>query len=268
MNLKYSLKVSCVFFITLLQISCSSDDDLPNQVHLPEIQNLEVGVNDNRIAYIGSDLHIEAEIFAENQIKTVDVIISNESQSWILEKNYTEFLGQRNALFHKHIDIDSNAEPGIYKFKFTVTDQIGNESVQGMEIELKLIEDEIPPMLNIINSPENGKIFYNGEMIQILGNASDNNSLNYILVTLVKTDDNIPDQQITPENTIVMAEFLDLQGNDFYDFNAEIEVGNSMDNATNPKPVEWENGNYNILVIAQDLNGNKTYSNHYEIVLN
>ncbi len=270
MNFKKNnfIKISCVFFIALLQISCSSDDDSMEQIYLPEIQSLEVGVNHNLTAYIGSDLHIDAEVFAENLIKSIDVSISNENQSWILEKNYPEFSGQRNAHFHKHIDIDSDAAPGIYRFTFTVSDQLGNETAQEMNIELKLIEDEIPPVLNIINSPENGQIFSMGETIQLSGNASDNNSLNKILVALVRNEDNIPDEQVTSENVIVMAEFLDLQGNDFYDFNSEITIGAQTDNAINPKSIEWENGGYYILVVAEDLNGNKTFSNYYNINLN
>lgn len=268
MNLKNILKISCVFFISLLQVSCSSDDDLQSTVFLPEIHELEVGFNNNLTAYIGSDLHIEAEIFAENLIKSVTVKISNQDNSWNLEKVYEEFSGQRNALFHKHIDIDSDVEPGIYRFTFIVSDQMGNEVEQEMNIELKLIEDEIPPNLNITNFPENGTVFSLNQTIQIAGNASDNNSLAKILVALLRNDDNIPDEQVTSENAIVMSGYLDLHGNDFYDFNSEITIGAATDNAVNPKSIEWQNGNYYILVIAEDLNGNKTFSNHYEIEVN
>lgn len=270
MNLKNILKVSCVFFISLLQISCSSDDDLQGTVFLPEIHELEVGVNNNLTAYIGSDLHIEAEIFAENLIKSVTVKISNQDNSWNLEEVYEEFSGQRNALFHKHIDIDSEIPAGTYKFLFNVSDQMGNGVEQEMNIELKLIEDEITPNLNITNIPENGTVFSLNESIQIAGNASDNNSLSSILVVLIRSEDNIPNEEVTEnhENVIVMGNILDLQGNDFYDFNAQLEVGASHDNAQNPKPIQWQKGNYYILVIAQDLNGNKTFSSNYGIKVN
>lgn len=259
-----------LFVIVLLQISCSSDDDKAENIQLPEIQSLEVGVNNNQIAYIGSDLHIEAEVFAENLIQTITVKISNQDNSWSLEKVYEEFAGQRNTLFHKHIDIDSEIPAGTYKFLFNVTDQLGNEVEQEMNLELKLIEDEIPPNLNITNFPQNGTVFSLNQTIQIAGNASDNNSLSSILIALVKSENEIPNEEVTEnhENVIVIKNILDLQGNDFYGFNAQIEVGTSHDNAQNPKPIEWQNSNYYILVIAQDLNGNKTFSNHYNFQVN
>lgn len=261
-----------MFFIALLQIACSSDDESANRINEPEIHALEVGANNNRIAYIGSDLHIEAEVFAEHLIKSVKVKIENpnESDFWPFTQDFTEFSGQRNALFHKHIDIASDAQPGIYRFHFAVVDMLGNETEEIINIELKLIEDDVFPTISILNAPSNNQVFEMNDWVRISGNASDNNSLSSILVALVKTEYGLPDEQISESNPdlIVMKTMVDLQPADFVDFNAEIQIGAAQDNSLNPKPIHWENGSYYILVVAKDLNSNKTYSEHYEIIIN
>ena len=45
------------------------------------ISDLELGISDSHVAYIGADLHVEAEIVAEGRIKLVMVEIHQEEGS-------------------------------------------------------------------------------------------------------------------------------------------------------------------------------------------
>src|SRR5690606_15210538 len=142
-------KISYFFiFLSLLLVSaaCNKDDD--THTANPIISLLEVGVGNNHTAYIGSDLHIEAEVFADGLIETIEIEIHSHDTQWEFHHIYTEFSGQRNANFHKHIDIPQEAEPGEYRFHFIVTDRQGQSESEEIELSILAIEDEVPPNIN------------------------------------------------------------------------------------------------------------------------
>lgn len=263
--MKHIFKGLSLFAIILLFISCNNNDNSKNSI--PEIHTLEVGVSNNLLGYVGSDLHIEAEILADALIQTVEIKIFKENGNWDLYLIYDEFTNQRNAYFHKHIDIPSGTEIGDYHFLFIVKDQEGNKTQQEVVIEIKLIDDRQSPVLSITSKPETNRQFTQGECIEISGIASDNTSLSELLVVLVKTENNIADEQVTASNPniIVMKNSSHLHNIDFYDFDTTIKVGAPTDNNSVPKPILWQSGSYYILVKTKDINGNTTYSERFTI---
>jgi len=255
-------------------ISCSSNDENTTE-NLPEIIGLEVGVGNNHIGYIGVDLHIEAEVVAEERIHTIEIKISKESEDdpWEFLKIYNEFSGQRNAYFHKHIDIPTGITPGDYRFDFIVTDQAGNKTEETIGLQIVFLDDNEPPVINIITFPSEGQVFSEGESISISGFVSDNNSLAELLVVLVREDSNILDEEIAASDSrvIVMTNIQSFDTPDFQEFLAEIKVGAEYDNNTPPKPIggqnAWQLGGYYLLVLSKDVNGNIATSIRYPVVL-
>lgn len=127
--------------LSLLFTSCSNDDDkFKEKTEIsPVINSFEIGRGNNHTAIIGSDLHLEAHIGAENKIGAVQLEIHKEEGSgWEFIEIYNEFSGNLNAVFHKHIDVPSTAEPGIYNLYFKVIDQLGNIIEKKEELELKV----------------------------------------------------------------------------------------------------------------------------------
>lgn len=261
-----------VFIVASMALftSCEDDDD----VSKPVISGLELGIGDSHVAYIGSDLHINAEIVAEGKINMISVEIHmEEGDSDEIEARYDEFAGLKNATFHKHIDIPTGTTAGTYHFHFTVTDQEGNQTTIEDEITIEELIDEEAPVISISAAPENGKAYANGETITISGSITDNISLAGMLVSLVYEADNIADADVTGKNTstIIMLHTHDFDNLKSHSFTASIEVGAANDNNMTPAAIEgdnvWKSGNYYILVKSKDAKNNGSLSVRYLIVV-
>lgn len=271
MNTRFLL-IALSFAINLFFTSCNKDEDT---VSKPVIDLLELGLGNSHAAYIGADLHIEAEIVAEGRIGAVSVEIHMEEGSADeIKVNYDEFAGLKNTTFHKHIDIPAGTEAGTYHVHLTVTDQEGNQTTVEDEISITELVDSEAPAVNVSSAPGNGQIFGSGETISVSGLVTDNISLGGMLVALVREDDNISDEDVTGDNTsvIVMLHTHDFEDPDEYEYNAAIAVGAENDNNMIPALIEgdnaWQSGNYYILIKVVDAKGNWSYSIHYPILIN
>lgn len=135
--------VLLTFALTIALSFASCEDD--ETASKPVVTLIELGEENSKTGYAGSDLHIEAEIVAEGKIDKVNIEIHPEGEheekgvAWEVDTTYTEFSGLKNTIFHKHIDIPANAEPGHYHFHFTVTDMEGQQAA--VEEEFEIIEE-------------------------------------------------------------------------------------------------------------------------------
>ncbi|MBN2634723.1 MAG: DUF4625 domain-containing protein [Prolixibacteraceae bacterium] len=272
--MKKTIKTILLLFVAATLVfftSCEKDDEVAK----PIIALTELGLSDSHVAYIGADLHIEAEIEAEGRIDVITVEIhQEEGSSDEIEASYDEFAGLKNTTFHKHVDIPAETKVGTYHVHITVTDQEGNQTTVEDEIEIEELADEEAPEISVTSAPENGASYSNGGTITISGTVTDNISLAGLLVTLVYEPDNIADADVSGANTsvIVMLHTHDFEDPDETEFTASIAVGAANDNNMTPAPIQgdnaWRSGNYYILVKSKDAKANWAYSNHYPIVIN
>lgn len=258
-------------FVAVLGIlvfnSCKKEEE---PIAKPQITLSEVGLNNSKIGYIGSDFHLEADIIAEGKIKSVKVEIHPEgSGTWEFETTYTEFAGLKNATFHKHIDIPLSADTGDYHLHFIVVDEQGNETVAESEIEIQQPTDAVASTITITASPNANQTFANGQTISISGSVSDNTALGGIYIGLVRVDQSLEDAAVNDANTITLLHAHDFTNPTSYNFTASIMVGATMDNNITPKPATWTPGAYYILVKCKDaFGGNWSFSTHYQITIN
>ncbi|SHM47007.1 protein of unknown function [Chitinophaga jiangningensis] len=136
--MKWSLgKIGMVLAMSAGLFACSKKDDVAPAA---TISLKEIGSNNSKVAYAGSDLHIDATIIAPGGIKAITVDIhSQESGGWKFDSTYTEgFAGVKNADFHKHIDIPAEAAAGKYHIHLTVIDQQGKQTEVESELEIKM----------------------------------------------------------------------------------------------------------------------------------
>ncbi len=266
-----TLLIAIAFISNLFIASCEKDDDVAK----PIISNLELGIGNSRTAYIGSDLHIQAEIIAEGKIDKITVEIHLEEGSRDeIEAIYDEFAGLKNTTFHKHVIIPKEIPAGTYHCHITVTDQTGNSTTVEEEISIQELEDTSAPVLTITAAPISGQTHSSGANIAISGTITDNTSLSGLLVTLVYETDNIADADVTGANTsvIVMLHTHTFNSASLHSFTASIVVGAANDNNMTPAPIQgsnaWKAGNYYILVKGKDAKGNWAYSSHYPITIN
>jgi hypothetical protein len=136
------------FYIGLISVvwfvSCEKEE-----IAKPEIRSIEIGYDNNRIGYVGGDLHIDVEVYAERKINTIEIEIHPEGEEeksisfmlhdgeWEFDSVYTKFSGLINPEFHEHIEIPEDAETGAYHFHFIVTDQKGYQTSYEDEIMLE-----------------------------------------------------------------------------------------------------------------------------------
>jgi hypothetical protein len=262
--------IATIFLFSLFNTSCNDEE----KTEKPVINILEIGLSDSHVAYIGSDLHIEAEIVAEGKIDVVNVEIHlEEGSSDEIEASFDEFSGLKNTTFHKHIEIPTGTKAGTYHLHFSVTDLEGNQTTIEDEISIEELVDEQAPVLNITSAPESNQSFKNGETISISGKVTDDNSLAGMLVALVKKEDNLHDSLVTGNNTsvIVMLHTHSFDSESSHTFTASIAVGAGNDNNMTPAPITgdnaWESTDYYILIRCKDAKGNWVFSSHYPVTV-
>lgn len=267
MNTKIKSTVLLLALGALVFTSCKKDEPT---LSAPKITLSELGHENEKVAYAGTDLHVEAEIIAEAKIKTVTIEIhkENEESKWELDTTFTEFEGQKNADFHKHIDIPVDVEKGEYHFHFKVVDMQGNETVVEEELEIKYVDDNKAPTIVVSNAPTENKVFKNGETISISGMIEDDYALGGVYVGLVDESANIEDSKVNFENSITLLHTHHFEAPKKFNFEAKINVGVKKDNNTPQKDIEWKNGNYYLLVKCKDaFGGNGAITKRYPIVV-
>lgn len=144
--MKKSFNILLVAGLTALSVilaSCTNDE-----IKKPEILEFELGHENGRTAFAGGDLHIDAQIIAENGIDRIDIEIHYESdhqegliksianEEWAVSLSYDEYRELKNTIFHKDIDVPYNIIPGTYHFQFVVIDLMGYTADFSEDIEI------------------------------------------------------------------------------------------------------------------------------------
>jgi len=249
--------LAIVAFLGLGLYSCSNDDDNGPVTHAPVISNFEYGEgsehSEDQFAYKGSDIHMEADIYAENVISSITVEIhahdltpGEDEVDWDFEQTFTEANYQViNATFHEHIDVPSNIPAGEYHIVLTVVDELGNSTeVEGHIDILDLISlDEI----SIDETVQRGSDIHTEFMINAV------NGIQNITV-------DIHAHGLTPEAGEVEWDFEQVytgsyQGLTEAEFHEHIDV-----------PATAPVGEYHVMITVEDESGNTLdYETHIDI---
>ncbi|GGH57024.1 hypothetical protein HNQ91_000127 [Filimonas zeae] len=169
-------KLAPVLVASMFVVACSKNDD--DAVPAPSITVTELGSDNSKIAFAGSDLHVDATLLAPGGIAGVAVEIHPEGASgWEFDSTYTEgFTGLKNATFHKHIDIPAEAAAGAYHVHFTITDQRGQKAEFEAELEIK-VDPTLPTISGFAVATEDG-----GKELHVEGNIVAQNKIASVTV--------------------------------------------------------------------------------------
>jgi len=113
----------------------------------PEIDFHELGYENSKTVVAGEELHMDAEIVAEDKIDRIELELHPEGEhgsgkaaqdghEWEFDTLYTKFSGLKNTHFHEHMDIPEDVPPGAYHFHLTVTDMEGAQASHEDEVEI------------------------------------------------------------------------------------------------------------------------------------
>jgi hypothetical protein len=128
-----SLILAVSFGVTMS--SCKKEET--PETPAPMIDLHELGENNNHMADLGDELHIDADIVAQGRIAKVVVELHNEDipTEEVMEE-FTDLAGQLNGNFHDHIIVPANFTAGDYHFDMTVVDQEGRSTAIEREVEV------------------------------------------------------------------------------------------------------------------------------------
>jgi hypothetical protein len=273
--------ISFVLVLALAFPACNKDEE--EALNPPTISTFEFGYEDSGEAFLGADLHIEAEIIAEAKIDRIQVTIHpegeheksvNDEHEWEVDTTYTKFNGLKNTTFHEHLEVPVHADTGHYHFHSIIVDMDGNTKEVERELHVEAPIDTEAPVLTISDHPTNGQSFQNGETISISGTISDNLALGGLYVGLVRTNQNLENADMDASNTITLLHLHDFDGALEYNFTAEIQVGASIDNNSDPTDLTgdldggpaWQSGEYYLLVKSPDaFGGGVAFSEKYYV---
>ena len=260
----YTIPIWMMLTGIMLLGSCRKDET----VSKPEISQFELGLENSQTGYVGAGLHIEAEIVATGTISTVFVEIHPEGEekstrellfAWELDTTYTTFDGLKNTLFHEHVSIPAEADTGMYHFHFVVTDKKGYQTTIERDLHVTLPNDEEAPVIAVSDFPAATSIFTTGQTIAVTALLTDNIGLGGAYVGLVRSDQNLTDEEMNYQNTITLVHTHDFADPDEYALQAEIVVGASQDYNHPPKDITgdlaWQSGEYYLLIKAVDKYG-------------
>lgn len=256
--MKKNLFFTVLLFVAALAFtSCDKDDD---EIIKPEIKNLELGSGNSKIAYAGTDVHVQAEIVALSKIDKIIINIHPESGSgWELEKIFSNSSGQINTTFHEHLDISSEASSGKYHFHLKVVDMLGNSTELEETLEIKIAEDKQAPVITVISRPAEKQEFSSGEKITVSAKVTDNLELKGCRVNLTRKSD---------KKQITMLHTHDFTSPREFEYTVSIVVGAEKDNDINPAEIgAWTPGEYEITFGCKDAAGNQASAGPFLIII-
>lgn len=258
--MKTFYKLFIAFFTILIINSCGK---APAR---PEINNFELGLNNSNIGYIGTDIHAEGEIISEGKIDKIKIQIHPENapgSTWEVDTTYTDFKGLKNTEFHEHLEIPVNAKEGIYKFHLTITDLEGQTTDLERNLTLQILTDNIMPIITITEAPLSN--YTSGQTIKISGKVTDNIGIGGLYVGLVKANQGLKDSEISNSNTISLLHTQEFEEPNDVSFSCSLKVGDTYDNDSPKKSINWESGDYYIIVKTPNLGGGDGFSSHFPL---
>lgn len=116
----------------------------------PVVTLTGLGHNNTSVAYLGADLHIEAEIVADGKIDNILLEIYKEGArqltykinimdgAWQFDSVYTDkYSGALNTTFFEDLPIPLDVEVGFYHLHLRVADEEGNQASAEDEFRLE-----------------------------------------------------------------------------------------------------------------------------------
>ncbi|MGE5355116.1 MAG: DUF4625 domain-containing protein [Deltaproteobacteria bacterium] len=249
------------FLLLIVFLNSCTDDPAK-----PEIINFELGVNNSNTGYIGTDIHAEGEIIAEGKIDKIKLKIHPENgsgNSWEIDTTYTSYSGLKNTEFHEHFEIPLSAAQGTYHFDFIVIDKEGQSTEIERDLKVEILVDNVMPVITVTEQPSSN--YTSGQTIKIAGKVTDNIGIAGLYIALVKLSQGLKDSDVTNENTISMLHMHDFEEANDVSFSCSLKVGADKDNDSPQKTINWQSGDYYILVKAPNLGGGSAYSVHYPV---
>lgn len=250
--------LAIIAFFGILLNSCSSDDDNGSpSLTAPEITNFEYGEGSEhsteQVAFTGSDIHLEADIYAESVVSSItlyihghDLSVGEDETEWDFEQVYNDDSYQViNPEFHVHVDVPTDAPAGEYHVELVVLDEQGNSTE--VEGHLEVLSPITLSEYGVSETAVRGEDFHAEFMIDAL------NGIHEITVDVHGHGLPLEEGDVEWDQEIVFSE--GYHGATEIEFHEHIDV-----------PVTAPAGEYHVTFTVEDENGNtESYETHIDI---
>jgi len=250
--------LAIIAFFGILLNSCSSDDDASSPSGIaPEITDFAFGEGSTHstepVAYTGEDIHIEADIYAEEVVSSItltihahDLTIGENEEEW--EYTHVYEGGDYEAInpsFHVHVDVPQYAAQGEYHIELTVEDMSGNITETEGHIDI----------INLItfSNAEIDETVVRGEEFHLDVEIGALNSIHELTVDIHAHDLTVEDGEVEWDGEFDFS--ADYHDETEADFHTHIDV-----------PATAPAGEYHLTITVEDEDGNtESYETHIDI---
>ncbi|MCD8739292.1 DUF4625 domain-containing protein [Mucilaginibacter roseus] len=175
--------------------ACKKEKQSEPDKPVPDITNIEVGLNNNEIGVIGKDFHFNAEVLAATKLENIQIKIlqrqgENYTKTWQHEITW-EYKDAKNATVHKHFNIPDNAPEGKYDFLIVINDQSGSKLEIKKSITIYMAANvPVNPAASIFNIFANDARFYRNGKFTVEGSKLKTGDVikSQVTITDVKDD--------------------------------------------------------------------------------
>ncbi len=167
----------------------------------------------------------------------------------------------------KEIILPANIDTGYYEFTLMVEDKELNFTE--MTQQIKIIGDTLlPPNIVYENPPTQFTIFNSNDVIELSGTIYNASQISNIQVFLVRTNDDLSNQEVSTFNSIVLLNQENLNVQAPYEFECAITVGAPKDNNSPSNIINsWDIGDCYLLTRVVN-NGISGYGSRINIIVN
>jgi len=255
-TMKTNFKLLAITAFIGLSLNSCSEDDAP-ALSAPVITTFEYGEGSEHstepIAYLGEDIHIEADITAEATVSSItvmihahDIEVGEGETEWDEEFVFTDakYL-VLNPAFHEHIPVPDDAPAGEYHIEFIVTDELGNTTE--VEGHIDIMGIITLSEFSIDTTAKRGEDMHTEFMIDAV------NGIHSISVDIHAHDITVGDGEVEWDYE---NEFLgDYHEQTSVEFHEHIDI-----------PADAPAGEYHVEFTVEDEDGNtKAYETHIDI---
>lgn len=239
----------------------------------PTVEIVMLGEKNEKTVYVGRSLLVKANVKAEGLIEKIKVTLQGvtTADGKPVALDYKKFKGKKEVVFEEYIPIAESVKVGEYVCSLEVIDEKGQKGSVEDKFKVLKLADKEKPEIDVSKHPEPNALVEKGDRIIVGGTVTDNESLESLLVALVRFDSEIKDEAVTPANSIVLLNTTAFDRPTSHLFETYILIGDATDKNTTPRTLtdkDWALGEYYILVKCQDKAGNVEYSRHYPIHIN
>jgi hypothetical protein len=200
---------------------------------------------------------------------TVKIIPESSSFSWNTNELYyfENSVTTSVEILEKEIFLPANINTGYYEFTLMVEDKKLNFTESTHQI--KIVGDTLlPPSIIYENAPIQFTVFTPNDVIELSGTINNASQISTIQVFLVRTNDDLSNNEVSIYNSIVVLNETNLSAQAPYEFDSNIMVGAPKDNNSPPHIISnWDIGDCYLLVRVIS-NGIIKYGTRVNIIIN